>query len=176
MRINSIFCLLCSEVGQNQDLNLHRNHYEGIVRSSSWNFAQRLSTFHSWLLLTFKAKTCSFQKMFGFKMSKMIKVIRKWRTYAMIPTNIRPSNQQILPLLMRFMLPNSRIMNKKDYSFRIYQNHKISGWPRSHILSHIIILVGATVLGFVMQGHIWSQWALNTAPSMSILTRYKKLL
>ena len=63
---------LCSELGQKQDLQPYRNYYyEGIIRLC-WNLTHYmyLSAFYSWLLPTFNALACSFQKLLGFKVKQ----------------------------------------------------------------------------------------------------------
>ena len=54
---------------------------------------------------------------------------------------------------MHFMLPNFRIMQKKDCSFRIYQNLKITHADPDHIFLAITQnWVMRLFVGFVMQG------------------------
>ena len=55
---------------------------------------------------------------------------------------------------MRFMLPNFRIMQKKDFSFRIYQNLKITHADPDHLFLAITQNWAMRLfVGFVMQGH-----------------------
>ena len=77
----------------------------------------------------------------------------------MIVTNIRPKNsglekQQKPLLIMHFMLPNFRIM-QKDCMFRIYQHLKIPHADPDHLFLAIAQNWAVRLLvGFVMQGHI----------------------
>ena len=69
--------------------------------------------------------------------------------------NIGLEKQQTTQLIMRFMLPNFRICKKKDSSFRIYQNLKITHADPDHLFLAITQNWAMRLfVGFVMQGHI----------------------
>ena len=69
--------------------------------------------------------------------------------------NIGLEKQQKNLLIMRFILPNFRIMLKKDCSFRIYQNLKITHADPDHLFLAITQNWAMRLfVGFVMQGHI----------------------
>ena len=59
------------------------------------------------------------------------------------------------------MLPNFRSIQKKDCSFRIYQNQKITNADPDHLF--LVITQNWAMrlfVGFVMQGHIFAKSAI----------------
>ena len=78
--------------------------------------------------------------------------------WSQLPSNrkhIGLEKQQKTLLIMRFMLPNFRIMQKKDCSFRIYQNIKITHADSDHpFLAITQNWAMRLFVGFVMQGHM----------------------
>ena len=76
--------------------------------------------------------------------------------------NIGLEKQQKNLLIMRFILPNFRSMYKKDCSFRIYQNIKITYADPDHLFLAITQNWAMRLfVGFVMQGHICSNISIQ---------------
>ena len=72
---------------------------------------------------------------------------------------------------MHFMFPNFRIMQKKDCSFRIYQNLKITYADPDHIFLAITQNWAMRLfVGFVMQGHNYNQESMCNVYTMQIPT------
>ena len=91
--------------------------------------------------------------------NQVYKEMKGYMLWSQLPSdrkNIGLEKQQKTLLIMRFMLPNFRIMQKKDCSFRMYQNLKITHAAPDHpFLAITQNWAMRLFVGFVMQGHIW---------------------
>ena len=90
--------------------------------------------------------------------NQVYKEMKGYMLWSQLPSdlkNIGLEKQQKTLLIMRFMLPNFRIMQKKDCSFRMYQNQKITHADPDHpFLAITQNWAMRLFVGFVMQGHI----------------------
>ena len=72
---------------------------------------------------------------------------------------------------MRFMLPNFRIMQKKDCSFRRYQNQKLTHADPDHLFLDITQNWAMRLfVGFVMQGHTLSYALLEICLKLTVIS------
>ena len=88
-------------------------------------------TFYSWLLSSFNALACSIIRVQSKQDNQVYKEMIGQVLWSQLPSDHKNiEKQQITLLIMRFMLPNFRIMY---CSFRIYQHRKITHADPDHL-------------------------------------------
>ena len=84
-----------------------------------------MTTFNFQCTILLLSKVVRVQSKLDNQVYKEMKGYMLWSQLPSDRKNIGLEKQQKTLLIMRFMLPNFRIMQKKDCSFRIYQNQKL---------------------------------------------------